>query len=241
MSSEPKATDGTTLRESVPTHDMPREKLIKSGRASLSDEELIALFLRTGLPGCNVLELARKLKKDAGSLAQLGRMEALDIMKQCKGIGPAKAATLAAVFELGARAVRETLNPLSITSAEQVYDFLAAELRFAEQEHMYVLLLSVRNELIRCVQIGVGTLNSVISHPREIYREAIRYSASRIILVHNHPSGVPTPSEQDFSLTRDGAAAGKTLRIPLLDHVVIGAPTGGDRKAYYSFKEHQHL
>ena len=94
MSSEPKATDGTTLRESVPTHDMPREKLIKSGRASLSDEELIALFLRTGLPGCNVLELARKLKKDAGSLAQLGRMEALDIMKQCKGIGPAKAATL---------------------------------------------------------------------------------------------------------------------------------------------------
>ena len=106
---------------------------------------------------------------------------------------------------------------------------------------MYVLLLSVRNELIRCVQIGVGTLNSVISHPREIYREAIRYSASRIILVHNHPSGDPTPSEQDFSLTRDVVAAGKTLRIPLLDHVVIGAPTGGDRKAYYSFKEHQHL
>ena len=113
MSSEPKATDGTTLRESVLTHDMPREKLIKSGRASLSDEELIALFLRTGIPGCNVLELARKLKKDAGSLAQLGRMEALDIMKQCKGIGPAKAATLAAVFELSARAVRATLPPSS--------------------------------------------------------------------------------------------------------------------------------
>ncbi len=218
--------------------DLPREKLARLGRAMLTDEELIALFLRTGLHGCNVLELAAQLKQRAGSLAALGAMEAADINKLCKGIGPAKAATLAAVFELGQRAVRESHAARPMANAATVYNYLAGDLRYEEQENLIVLLLDARHCLIRRVQLYRGTLTRLIIHPRDIFREAIRYNASSVVVVHNHPSGDPTPSRADETLTREIADAGKLLRLPLLDHVIIGTPAPSRPKAWYSFREH---
>lgn len=226
-----------TLLSSLPGEELPREKLMRDGRATLSDEELIAIFLRTGLPGCNVLELAARIKRGAGSLSALGRMEAAEISALCKGIGPAKAATLAAVFELGHRAARESHKSLCMDTPAAVYEYFIDEVRYLDQEHMYVLLLNTRRELIRRVEVGCGTLTRVVLHPRDIFREAVRCSASSIVLVHNHPSGCPTPSSQDVSVTQGIREAADIMLIPLLDHVIIGAPAEGREKPYYSFRE----
>lgn len=215
---------------------MPREKLSATGRASLTDEELLAIFLRTGLPGCGVLELAALLKHRAGSLAALATLEAADITELCRGIGPAKAATLAAAFELGRRAALESRETLVLKEAKTVYEYMAQELRHLDQEHMYALLLNVRGELIRRVEVARGTLTRVLIHPRDVYREAIRANAHSLVLVHNHPSGHPQPSAQDITLTNQVIEAGQLMLIPLIDHVIIGAPTNGD-KPYYSFRE----
>lgn len=228
---------GSRPLKSLPGDELPREKLITHGRASLTDEELIALFLRTGLHGCNVLELSARLKRSAGSLAALGRLEAADIAALCKGIGPAKAATLAAVFELGHRAAREARSQFVVSGAASVYDYFIDELRFEQQERMFVLLLSSKHELIRRTEIGRGTLTRVIVHPRDVFRDAVRLSASSIVMVHNHPSGYPTPSQQDDRLTQLIADAGEVLRIPLLDHIIIGSPGKGIEKPYHSYHE----
>ncbi len=217
--------------------DRPREKLTRLGRSVLSDEELIAIFLRTGLHGCNVLELAALLKQRAGSLAALGSMEAADINALCKGIGPAKAATLAAVFELGQRAVRESYTARPMADAATVYHYLAGQLRYEEQEILQVLLLDSRHCLMRSVPLYRGTLTRLIIHPRDVFREAIRHNASSIIIVHNHPSGDPAPSKPDEHFTQEVVEAGKLLRLPVLDHIIIGAPATNRPKPYYSFRE----
>lgn len=214
--------------------ERPREKLIQRGRAALSDEELIAIFLRTGLKGCNVLELAARLKRAAGSLTALGRMEAREITQCCKGIGGAKAATLAAVFELGHRAVKESLARVDMSTPQSVYEYLAGDLRYEQQENFVVLMLDTRRHLIRRSNISKGTLNRTMVHPRDVFREAIVSNASSIIVAHNHPSGDPTPSKLDRELTRELVNAGLTLHIPVLDHLIIG--TGST--PYFSFREH---
>lgn len=236
------ATPGASLPlKELPSDQLPREKLRQQGRASLSDEELLALFLRTGLPGCNVLELAALLKRRAGSLAALGRLEAEEITELCKGIGPAKAATLAAVFELGRRAAREKQSTPCLRDAGSVYEYLVDEMRFLDQERLYVLLCNSRMELIRCIPIGMGTLTRLITHPRDIFRDAVRHNAATIIMAHNHPSGNPTPSQADTALTEQIVKAGDILHIPLRDHVIIGAPTSGNPLPYYSFRETGHM
>ncbi len=217
--------------------DRPREKLMRLGRSMLTDEELIAIFLRTGLHGCNVLELAARIKQQAGSLSALGAMEGADILALCKGIGPAKAATLAAVFELGQRAVQEELAARPMADAATVYQYLAGELRYEEQENLIALLLDSRHGLLRRINLYRGTLTRLIIHPRDVFREAIRHNASALILVHNHPSGDPAPSRQDEQLTREITEAGKMLLLPVLDHVIIGHPATNRPKAYYSFRE----
>lgn len=214
--------------------ERPREKLMQRGRAALSDEELIAIFLRTGLKGCNVLELAARLKQAAGSLTALGRMEAREITRCCKGIGSAKAATLAAVFELGHRAVKENLARVDMSSPDAIYEYLAGDLRYEQQENFVVLMLDTRRHLIRRSNISKGTLNRTMVHTRDVFREAIICNACSVILAHNHPSGDPTPSKLDRELTRELVSAGEALHIPVLDHLIIGM--GGT--PYYSFREH---
>lgn len=232
----------TLMLRDMNEKDLPRERLLREGRSSLTDEELIAIFLRTGVRGCSVLEVAAKLKHSAGgSLAKLGRWDAAEIMACCKGIGPAKAATLAAVFELGQRAVREELVQREITTSQQVYELLAGELRYENVENLVVLLLDTHRRLLRRVNLGRGTLTNVMTHPRDIFREAVIHHAAGFILVHNHPSGRPDPSKADDKLTDAVAAAAKVMCIPLIDHVIIGSPTGGQELPYYSYRDHNRF
>lgn len=237
---EPQEVEPTLQLRDMDKKDLPREKLLQQGRAALTDEELIALFLRTGLHGCNVLELAAKLKRCAGSLAAMGRMEAAEIANCCKGIGPAKAATLAAVFELGQRAVRERLEAADMSDARHVYEYLAGDLLMETDENLVILLLNSRKRLIRRFTVARGTLTRVLAHPRAIYRPAMVYNAACVIMVHNHPSGDATPSPQDLELTQAIARAGDVLCIPLLDHIIISDGNNG-KCPYYSFFEHRKL
>lgn len=226
------------LHRAVTADEMPREKLMGRGRKVLTDEELLAIFLRTGIHGCNVLELAEKLKRRAGSLTALGKLEASEIMDLVKGIGPAKAATLAAVFELGKRAVQEAPELKRLATPDDVYKLMAEELRYEAQEHFCVLSLNVRHEVIHRAHIAIGTLSRVILHPRDVFRDPIRHSAVCIILVHNHPSGNPMPSAQDIELTQRLVQAGQTLLIPVEDHVIIGTESRNEeRLPYYSFRK----
>jgi DNA repair protein RadC len=181
------------------------------------------------------------LKKAAGSLADLGQMEAADIQALVKGIGPAKAATLAAVFELGQRAARSELMRQDMGTARNVYEYLASELRFETQEVLCVLLLDARRRLIRMERIATGTLTRVITHARNVFSSAVRLNAFKIILAHNHPSGSTQPSEHDKNLTQAIAEAGQVLGIPLVDHVIIGAADADSPKPYYSFAENGFL
>lgn len=231
-------SDSVKLLDTVPSDDLPREKLFKHGRRALTDEELLAIFLRTGLPGCNVLQLAAQVKKAAGSLAELGQMEAHDICNLLKGIGKAKAATLAAGFELGQRAARDRMERCDMSEAHQVYNYLVGELRFETQEVLCVLLLDARRRLMRVERVATGTLTRMITHARNVFAPAIRYNACKIILAHNHPSGSTVPSEPDKALTKAIAEAGRILGIPLLDHVIIGAADVEQPCPYYSFAEH---
>lgn len=218
--------------------ERPREKLLLKGRSALSDEELIAIFLRTGLKGCNVLQLAARLKHAAGSLTALGRMEASEITRCCKGIGSAKAATLAAVFELGHRATKESLTRQDLSDPGTVYEYLAGDLRYEKQELFVVLMLDTHRHLIRRSNISRGTMNRTTVHPRDVFREAIISNAASVIVAHNHPSGDPTPSKLDRELTRTLIDAGETILIPVLDHIIIGTQNSSGSAPYFSFRQH---
>lgn len=232
--------DPIQLRD-MNAQDLPRERLVRLGRSALTDEELIAIFLRTGLRGCNVLELAALLKRRAGSLAALGKLEAAEIMQYCKGIGPAKAATLAAVFELGQRAVQENLVEADMRDPAKVYEYLAGDLCLEGEEHLVVLLLNTKHKLLRRCDIGKGTLSNVLAHPRNVFRPAIVHNAAAIILAHNHPSGDPRPSRQDIEMTNVMVRAGEMLHIPVVDHVILGHKSTERNCPYYSFRAYNQL
>jgi DNA repair protein RadC len=223
-----------TIHE-LPEEDRPREKLAAKGAAALSDSELIAILLRTGMQGANAIEVARTLLAEYKSLGALARCSVQEIAK-IKGIGMAKAVQLAAAFGLGARLAKETLSKQKIDAPELVYDLLAPEMRALNQENLRVVLLDTRYHLLRIESISLGSVNESIAHPREIFRPALIYSAYAIIVAHNHPSGDPSPSEADHRLTRRLAEAAQLLQINLLDHIIIGSPDN-QRVPYFSFKE----
>ena len=225
-----------TLRiQEMPAAERPRERLASQGAAALSDSELLAILLRTGLPGKNAVELARHLLAQHGSLAGLARCSVKEI-SAVKGIGLAKAVQLAAAFGLGNRLARETLTKARIDTPELIFDFLGAEMRALRNESLRLLLLDARYRLLRMEEISTGSISESIAHPREIFRPALIYSAFAVVVVHNHPSGDPSPSEADYKITRRLAEAANILQITLLDHVIIGG-NETNRKAFYSFKE----
>ena len=211
------------IRE-MPREERPREKLAAHGASALTDPELIAILLRTGVPGANAIEVARKLLKDYGSLAGI------------RGIGPAKAVQLVAAFGLGQRLARETLSKQKIDSPELVNELVGPEMRRLRKESLRVILLDTRYHLIRVEEVSIGSVNESIAHPRDIFRPALVSSAYAVIVVHNHPSGDASPSQTDHSLTRRLAEAAELLQIKLLDHIIIGAPAEGS-PGYFSFKE----
>ena len=215
----------------MPKERLPRERMAALGAEMLSDTELIAILLNTGSKGRNVLELAWDLLNSAGTLRSL-RMMSLNEISAIDGIGEGKGARVLAAMELGRRAALEDKRFMpKISSSKDVLDFLADEMRSLEQETVRVLLLNTKHMLLHSAVISVGGLNYSPIHPREVYKQALKFSAAGIILVHNHPSGEAAPSEQDIKLTKRLKEAGEIMGIPLLDHLII-AETG-----YYSFSE----
>lgn len=223
-----------TIRE-MPAQDRPREKLARLGASALSDSELIAILLRTGVPGSNAIDVALKLLAEFKSLNGLSRCS-VEQIASIKGVGPAKAVQLAAAFGLGSRLARESLSKSKIDSPELVYELLGPEMRALNKESLRVILLDTKYHLMRIEEISLGSLNESIAHPREIFRPALIHSAYAVIIAHNHPSGDPTPSEADHRLTRRLSEAAQLLQISLLDHVIIGSPNAG-KPSFYSFKE----
>jgi DNA repair protein RadC len=203
----------------LPKHERPREKLIEKGPSGLKDKELLAILLGTGRAGKNVLEVAEEI------LAKhpMKNLLALDYKKlaEIKGIGPGKACSLLAAFELTKRALEVEDNNLpAINSAKDAVAQLQ-ELRTAKKEHFVVLYLNARNQLIFKETISIGTINASLIHPREIFEPAIRNLASQIIIAHNHPSGDQSASEEDIKVTKRLTAAGELLGIEVLDHLII--------------------
>jgi DNA repair protein RadC len=222
------------IRE-MPQEERPREKLAALGPAALTSPELIAILLRTGVKGANVVEVARQLLEKYGSLTELSRCN-VDELSKIRGIGFAKAVQLVAAFGLGQRLAHETLSKQKIDSPELVSELVGAEMRMLRKESLRVILLDTRFHLIRVQEISTGSVNESIAHPREIFHPAVASSAFAVIVVHNHPSGDPSPSQSDHSLTRRLAEAAELLQIKLLDHIIIGAPADGSA-GYFSFKE----
>jgi DNA repair protein RadC len=219
----------------MPPDDRPREKLMQRGADALTNAELIAILLRTGLRGANAVQVASKLLQRFGSLGDLSRCSAEEI-SQTPGIGPVKALELVATFKLGQRLAAETISRQKIDTPELVNALLSEEMRALHKESLRVLLLDTRYQLLRMEEVSRGSVNESIAHPREVFRPAIISSAYAVIVVHNHPSGDPSPSQADHSLTRRLAEAAELLQIKLLDHIIIGAPAEG-RAPYFSFRE----
>jgi DNA repair protein RadC len=208
-----------------PVADRPREKLLSTGSATLSDTELLALILRTGHArrGASALDLARQLLIRFGSLRAMASAAAAELC-QLPGIGPAKAAEILAVGELARRFVATPLSPGSrFTSSREVFVHFHERLRDRKKEVFISLLLDSKNRVLREIQISEGSLNASIVHPREVFQPVIRESAAAVLFVHNHPSGDPEPSREDLELTTRLREAGALMGVRVLDHIIIGS------------------
>ena len=220
-----------TVKE-LPPDDRPREKLLLKGAQNLSDAELIAILLRTGKQGKSVIEIARELISNEGNLSMIAS-KTVDSLQRVSGIGKDKAATLAAAFELSRRILSQSkwLSNKKVTSPQEIADIFIPILRDENKEKFIVVCLNSANKIIKYETISIGNLNSSIVHPREIFKVAIDSSSASIILIHNHPSGNPEPSNEDVSITKKIVESGKIMDIPVFDHLIIAG------ESYTSFVE----
>ncbi len=220
-----------------PASERPRERLAAKGPDALSDAELIAILLRTGLRGANAVEIGAQLLNRFGSLQSLARAS-VDDLRKVKGIGRDKAVTLLAAFTL-ARKMAEELQRESpvLDNPEAIAAVLKGQNLVKDVETLQVLLLNTRRRLIRVEEVLDGTIDQLLVHPREVFKRAIAANAAAIVLAHNHPSGDPTPSEADIKVTRDLIRAGHLLKIELLDHIILGRATPERPKDYSSLRE----
>lgn len=218
-----------------PQEERPRERFIQSGPESLSNQEILAILLRTGTKDESVLQLANRLLTTFEGLRML-KSASLEEMTAIKGIGKAKGIQILAAIELGRR-ISNLANHdrYVIRSPEDGANYVMQDMRFLSQEHFVVLYLDTKNQVLHKQTIFIGSLNTSIVHPREVYKEAIRRSAASIICIHNHPSGDPAPSKEDIDVTKRLAECGKMLGIDLLDHLIIG------ENKYVSLKEKGYL
>jgi DNA repair protein RadC len=220
-----------------PSSERPRERLVAQGPDALSPAELVAILLRTGLKGANVVEIGKQMIGKYGTLHALAQASLQDL-QSIKGVGPDKAVTLVAAFSLARRMARELGGESPVLdNPEAVAEFLREENRLRSVETFQILLLNTRRRLIDRVKISDGTLDTLLVHPREVFKPAIAASASAVVLAHNHPSGDPTPSEADVKVTRDLIRAGQLLKIEVLDHVILGRKTQDRDKDYTSLRE----
>jgi len=215
--------------KSLPKIERPREKLIAKGPQNLKDEELLAILLRTGREGKNVLELAKQVLRKY-SKKRLLKLKYEDLTK-IKGINSAKACTILAAQELVKRALKIGEETLPVIHSTKDVIAQVGYLRNKIREHLVAIYLNARNEMLFRKHVFIGTLDANIAHPREIFAEALRQNAAAIILVHNHPSGDPEPSKADLEITKRIVEAGKILGIDVLDHIII------TKTHVFSFKE----
>jgi len=213
----------------------PGEKLFANGQAALSDSELLSILLRSGVLGANALELGQQLLKRYGSLGGLSRCSA-DELSKIKGVGQTRALQLIAAFGLASRLSVESVRRERIDSPERVFQLLGLEMRALTKESLRVVLLDTRYQLMRVEEISKGTVNESIAHPRDIFSPVFTAAAYAFILVHNHPSGDPAPSEADRRLTTRLSEAARLLQVQLLDHVILGTSDNG-RAPWFSFKQ----
>lgn len=218
------STEKPLMVKDLPLEERPREKLIAKGAKALSNAELLAILLRTGTKEDSVMRVAEKLLiayKDSGlaAIAQLSLRE----FGKIKGIGKVKAITVLAALELGTRlAESPSRGRWTVRSPKDVADYVMARLRYESKENFIIMLLNTKNHVLATPTISVGSLSASIVHPREIFREAIHHAAASIILIHNHPSGDPSPSKEDIVVTENLVKAGQLMDIAVLDHIIIG-------------------
>jgi DNA repair protein RadC len=221
VSSDSSPRRGGRAASAIAPGDGPRERLAALGPEALADAELLALLLRTGGAGRDALALAAWLLSRHGGLAGLGAAATSELAR-APGMGPAKSATLVAALELGRRlAARRLRSGDPVRGPADVFRHFHARLRDVRYERFLLLLLDGRHRMLREVSISQGTLTASLVHPREVFRPALREAAAAVVLVHNHPSGDPTPSREDREITERLVEAGELLGIPVLDHVVV--------------------
>ena len=229
-------SDGIRIKD-LPESERPRERLVKLGAHALRDAELIAILLRVGTKGRSAIQIAEELSQEFHTLNGLARASLEDLSKT-KGVGRDKAIALISAFTLAARMAREMQGeaPL-LDTPELVADYLRDENRGYNVELFQAVLLNSRRKLIKVEKISDGLVDSLLVHPREVFRAAIAANASSLVLVHNHPSGDPTPSESDIRVTRDLIRAGQILKIEVADHIILGHCTAANSKGYFSMRE----
>lgn len=217
------------LIKDFPSEEKPRERMCKYGNDALSNSELLALILCKGTKNKNVIDLSRELLNNY-NLSNLPRQDINNLMN-IGGIGLAKACQIVACFEIGRRAISYNgeEQPI-IRCAEDVYKLLYPKLKSLKQEHLIGLYLDTRSRVIKIQTLFIGTLDASVIHPREILKSAINLSAASIIIAHNHPSGDPSPSKEDRTITKQIMKAGEIMGIPILDHVIIGDTYASLRK-----------
>jgi DNA repair protein RadC len=224
----------------LPNSSKPRERFIKQGPEALSDAELFAIILRTGvrgkknekgelMPGENVIEMSSRLIKEYGLDKLLDC--SLKELQEIKGIGPAKAMQILTIAEIQKRINQARVPVKKIGCAEDVFNYYKDRLADKKEEHFYVLMLNSQNNIIGEQLVSKGILDASILHPREIFKPAIKNSASKIILIHNHPSGGPNPSQEDLDITEKIIKVGEEISIKVLDHIIIG------KEEFWSWKE----
>jgi DNA repair protein RadC len=210
------------LIRDFPKEERPRERFMQSGPKSLSNQELLALLLRTGTKNESVIQLANRLLTTFEGLRLL-KDASIEEMTSIKGIGEAKAIQILAAVELGSRIHKLNFEDrYVIRSPEDGANYCMEEMRFLSQEHFVCLYLNTKNQIIHKQTIFIGSLNASIVHPREVFKEAVRRSAASLICLHNHPSGDPTPSREDIEVTKRLVEFGRIMGIDLLDHLIIG-------------------
>jgi len=227
---------GLRIRD-LPSNERPRERLITHGADALKNSELIAILLRTGMKGVSAIQAAELLLARFESLDSLSRA-GIDDLRQVKGVGRDKAVALKSAFTLARRLASELRQDApQLDNPERIADLLREANRAYQVEHFQVVLLNTRRRLIRVEQISQGTLDTLLVHPREVFKSAIAANAAALVLVHNHPSGDPTPSEADIKVTRDLIRAGQLLKIEVLDHLILGRATQDRPKDFVSLRE----
>ncbi len=225
----------TTRIHDMPSEQRPREKLNQLGASALTNAELMALFLSTGTKGKSAIEIGHMMIQKHGSLGALGTLPVSELAKEY-GLGLAKASKLVAAFELGLRVAREQVSSQPLNSPERIHECFAPQIQHLPHEQVMVITVDTRLRHTSTTIVSMGTVNESTAHPREILRPAIARAAHGFILIHNHPSGDPSPSRADLAVTQRISEAASLMQIRFLDHVIIGKCQSG-RLPYYSFRE----